>query len=58
MDIIQILKDDNNRVTPERVAIYTFLETKHLFTYNDIIDNFSSISRASVFRTLNLFLEL
>jgi len=58
MSIKHILREQKNRVTPERIAIYEFLETKHLFTYNDIVDNFSTISRASVFRTLNLFLEL
>lgn len=53
-----ILKENNNRITPERIAIFNFLKTKHIFTYNDIIYNFKNIWRASAFRTLNLFLEL
>lgn len=58
MNITNILKENNKRVTPERIIIFDFLETKHIFTYNDIIINFKNIWRASVFRTLNLFLEL
>lgn len=58
MDIEKILKNNNKRITSERVSIYDFLKTKHIFTYNDIILNFKDISRASVFRTINLFLEL
>lgn len=58
MDIKNILKENKNRVTPERLAIFDFLETKHIFTYNDILDNFENIWRSSVFRTLNLFLSL
>lgn len=58
MDIKKVLKENNNRLTPERLSIYDFLKTKHLFTYSDINDNFRNISRASIFRTLNLFLEL
>lgn len=58
MNIREILKSNNNRVTPERVAIFDFLKTQHLFTYNDIVNNFSGISRASVFRTLHLFLDI
>jgi len=58
MKIENILKENNNRVTPERIAIFEFLKTKHIFTYNDIIENFKSLGRASIFRTLNLFLDL
>lgn len=58
MDIEKILREKQNRVTPERVAIFDFLKTKHIFTYNDIMDNFKDIWRSSVFRTLNLFLSL
>lgn len=58
MDIEKLLKENKNRVTPERIAIFNFLKSKHIFTYNDIINDFKSIWRASVFRTLNLFLEI
>jgi len=58
MDIEKILREKQNRVTPERVAIFDFLKTKHIFTYNDIMKNFKDIWRSSVFRTLNLFLSL
>lgn len=58
MKIETFLKQNNNRITHERIAIFEFLQTKHIFTYNDIIFHFQDIGRASVFRTLNLFLEL
>lgn len=58
MNIVNILKNNKNRVTPERIAIFNYLKTKHIFTYNDIKENFKNIWRASIFRTLNLFLEL
>jgi len=58
MKIEEILKENNNRITPERVTIFNFLKTKHIFTYNDITSNFENIWRSSVFRTLNLFLSL
>lgn len=58
MKIENILKENNNRVTPERIAIFEFLKIKHIFTYNDIIGHFKSLWRASIFRTLNLFLDL
>jgi len=58
MDIKKVLQKHKNRVTPERIAIFEFLKTRHLFSYNDIALNFSNIGRASIFRTLNLFLEI
>lgn len=58
MNIENILKEKHNRVTSERLAIFAFLKTKHFFTYNDIMINFKDIWRSSVFRTLNLFLNL
>lgn len=58
MNIEKILKENNNRVTPERIAVFNFLKTKHIFTYNDIMENFKELWRSSIFRTLNLFLEL
>ncbi|MDD2871867.1 MAG: Fur family transcriptional regulator [Candidatus Gracilibacteria bacterium] len=58
MNIENILKESNLRVTKERVDMFKFIKTKHIFTYNDIQDNFKNISRSSIFRTLNLFLEL
>ncbi|MCP4523738.1 MAG: transcriptional repressor [Candidatus Gracilibacteria bacterium] len=58
MEIEQILRENNNRVTPERVAIYNYLKTKHIFSYNNISQNFGELGRASIFRTLNLFLDL
>lgn len=56
--IESILKTNKYSVTSERLSIFKFLTTIHIFTYNDIEDNFKNIWRASIFRTLNLFLKL
>lgn len=58
MNIENILKSNNNRITPERLKLFKFISKKHIFTYNDLMNNFKNIGRASVFRTLNLFLEI
>jgi Fe2+ or Zn2+ uptake regulation protein len=58
MDIEKILKENNNRVTKERIEIFNFLKTVHFFTYSDITDKFKTIARSSVFRNLNLFSEI
>lgn len=58
MDIKNILKENDCRITNERLDIFGFLKTKHFFTYNDILNNFENIWRASVFRTLNLFEDI
>lgn len=58
MKIENLLKESNLRVTKERIEIFELIKTKHIFNYNDIQDNFENIWRSSIFRTLNLFLEL
>lgn len=58
MKIEKILKEKWKRVTIERIEIFNFISKKHIFDSNDIIKNFENIWRASVFRTINLFLEL
>ena len=58
MNIEKILKDHKKRITNERIEIFDFISKKHIFDANDIINNFKNIWRASVFRTINLFLEI
>lgn len=58
MKIEDILKEKWKRVTSERIEIFEFIEKKHIFDSNDILNNFKNIWRASVFRTINLFLEI
>lgn len=58
MKIEKILKNNNKRITSERVAIFDYLKTKHIFSYDDITKNFDDIWRSSIFRTLNLFLDI
>jgi Fe2+ or Zn2+ uptake regulation protein len=58
MDIRKKLQDNNKRITKERIEIFSFLETNHLFTYSDINEKFENISRSSIFRNLNLFTEI
>ena len=58
MDIESILRKSWNKVTPERIELFSWMQKKHLFTANDIGANFWTIGRASIFRTLKLFTEL
>lgn len=58
MKIKNILKEKKCRVTKERLEIYDFMEKNHFFNAKDLQKQFPLIWRASVFRTLNLFLEL
>lgn len=58
MNIENILKQNWNRITKERIDMFEFLKTKHIFTYFDIQKKFSELWRASIFRNLKLFLEI
>lgn len=58
MDIINILKNNKKSITNERVEIFEYIKNKHIFSSNDLINHFSSLWRASVFRIIKLFLEL
>ncbi len=58
MNIENILKKHSKSVTSERIEIYNFLQTKHIFCANDLLGEFKDLWRASVFRTINLFLEI
>ncbi len=58
MDIEKILQKNNLRVTKERKMIFCFIRKNHIFSSSLIQENFKNIWRASIFRTLNLFLKL
>jgi len=58
MKIEKILKSKSKKVTPERVRLFTWMEQKHLFTSADIEWSFPDAGRASIFRTLKLFVEI
>lgn len=58
MKIEELLKEHSLKITKERIEIYNFLVKKHIFSCNDLIINFKNIWRASIFRTLNIFLEI
>ncbi len=58
MNVEKILRESWNKVTPERKKLFEWMQEKHLFTASDIESDFSSIGRASIFRTLRLFVEI
>ena len=58
MNIKDILKSHCKKVTPERSELFSWMKEKHLFSAADIENNFSTIGRASIFRTLKLFCEI
>lgn len=58
MKIEERLKSSGKKVTPERVKLFEKMNSMHLFESKDLIDAFPEIGRASIFRTLKLFLEI
>lgn len=58
MEIKQELKNHRKKVTPERIELFSWMESKHLFNSSDLEKDFSHIGRASIFRTLKLFCEI
>lgn len=58
MNFEKKLKENWKKITTERKEIFDFIEKRHIFDSNDILKNFENIWRASVFRTINLFLEI
>jgi Fur family ferric uptake transcriptional regulator len=57
MKLEKILKENWCRVTKERLGIFDYIQDNHLFNANDLITKFDYIGRASIFRTINLFLD-
>lgn len=58
MDIEKILKTHKKSITPERLSLFTAMDEKHIFSAYNIEQDFPNLSRASIFRTIKLFLEL
>jgi len=58
MDIKKILKENKKSVTRERISVFDFISKKHIFNSNDLLNSFSDLWRASIFRILKLFVEL
>jgi len=62
MDLEKFLKQNNKSYTQEREIIFSAIKKLHHFDYSKLQKSFEEqnikIWRASIFRTLNLFLEL
>lgn len=58
MKIETILKINWLKSTQERLQIYNFINKRHIFSCNDLLYNLKNVWRASIFRTLKLFLEI
>ena len=58
MNIENILKQHWKSITEERKEIFRFLETRHIFSAQEVLEQFPALGRASVFRTIRLFLEI
>jgi len=58
MNIEKILKQNNKSLTKERLDMASFMTRKHIFSANDLILVFTGIWRASIFRTIKMFLEI
>ncbi len=58
MDIVQKLQSVGKKCTKERLKIFSFLEKRHITSSSDVVNTFAwDVWRASVFRTLNLFVD-
>ncbi len=58
MNIENILKQHGKSITEERKEIFNYLETKHIFSAQEVLEQFPTLGRASIFRTIRLFLEI
>jgi Fur family ferric uptake transcriptional regulator len=58
MNIETILKSNGKSITDERKEIFNFIQTKHIFSAQEILEEFPTLGRASIFRTIRLFLEI
>ncbi len=58
MNIEKILKSSNLKVTKERKDIFNYIEKSHIFKSQELVKHFSNIGRASIFRTINTFLDI
>lgn len=58
MNIDIILKQHKKSITQERREIFSFLEKNDCVSYHEIQWHFPHIGRASIFRTLQLFIEI
>lgn len=58
MDIENILRTHKKSITEERKHIFSYIEKKHIFWAQEILNHFPHLWRASVFRTIRLFLEI
>lgn len=58
MDIELLLKSHGKSVTKERIEVFQSLQNMHLFQSSDLVEKCPHIGRASIFRVLNLFVEI
>lgn len=58
MKIEKQLKLYKKSITPERVKLFEFMQGIHLFSAVDTEKAFPELSRASIFRTLKLYVEI
>lgn len=57
MNIKEILKKQGKRITPERLDLFNYILDIDSFSANELVFN-TNFSRASIFRNINLFLEI
>jgi hypothetical protein len=43
MEIEKILKENNKNITTERIDIFLFIKTMHIFSSKDILENFKNL---------------
>lgn len=58
MNISHALKNHGKNITQERLDIFDGIKNLHLFQAIDVREMFPLIGRASIFRTLSLFVGI
>ena len=58
MNIEKHLKSHGKKITPERIKLFSKMKWMHIFDSKDLVEAFPEIGRASIFRTLKLFIEI
>jgi len=59
MKLEMILKEKGKSITKEREELFLYMQERRLFSAKDLLSLFSSrIGRATIFRTVKLFLEM
>lgn len=56
--LYELLQENKMSITNERFKIADFMRKHQIFSAQDLVDHFTDISRASLFRTINIYAQI